>query len=210
MNVIQRMWKDQVGSNVIAGIILLAIGAAWAFLSGLRWNHPVSIPLWLVVIWGALSAFAALYIVRAALDRRKINEPPQLARRSKENKIVIERLSNELKIRFKFTSGPDYAVRSGHFVWQETYLAMFRLLGPKLMAGAEEAEVKRYLDHTLKEEFSGKYDSLYVFDTDFQSMKVKLQDLGLVNLTPTQGKMHWALTAGAHEMLPKLRYGIGK
>ncbi|HEX7931716.1 MAG TPA: hypothetical protein VF573_01360 [Paraburkholderia sp.] len=211
MDVIQRIWKDPVGANVIAGVILLAIGAAWAALSGLSLDHPVSIQLWILVIWGVLSAVAALYIVRTATAKPAPNvKPPQSARPSKENKIVIERLTKPLKIRFIFVTAPGYGTSSGQREWEHDYLEMFRMLGPKLMAGAEEAVVKRYLDRILLDGSEGKYMSLHVLDEDFHSLKVKLKDLGLITLMPVGKDMQWELTAEANELLPKLTYRIGK
>jgi hypothetical protein len=143
MSVIQRIWKGSVGANVIAGLILLAAGSAWASLVGLSWNHPVSIQLWGVVVWGVLSAVAVLYIARDAIGKNTDKEQSQTAPRPTQNKLVIERLSNQLRIRYDFVARPGEPKRTGQAVWEESYLEVVRILGPKLMAGAEEASVQR-------------------------------------------------------------------
>jgi hypothetical protein len=62
----------------------------------------------------------------------------------------------------------------------------------------------------LKDEFARKLDIVHVLDADFQSMKVRLEDMGVITLTPNQGKMRWGLTSEALQILPKLPYRIGK
>ncbi|WP_109477922.1 hypothetical protein [Paraburkholderia sp. C35] len=213
MSVIQRVWKDSVGANVIAGLILLATTSAGAALSGLKWNQPVNVPLWLLAIWVVLSALAALYIVRTATAKPATisGDPPKPVKSSApQKKISIERMSEQLKLRYDFVARPGEIKLVGQDVWRGNYLELFRILGPMLMAGADELAVKRYLDKALKDESAGRLNSVHVLDADFQSLKVKLHDFGAITLTPDQGKMQWALTSGGHEILPSLRYRIGQ
>ncbi|MEX3948289.1 hypothetical protein AB4Y40_11125 [Paraburkholderia sp. EG287B] len=220
MDVIQRIWKDSVLSNaigsVIGGLILLAISAIWAALSGLSWSHPVSIPLWLVVVWGVLSAVAALFIVRSATTKRPSSTPSSrptsaapLAPVSRvepkvEKKIVIERLSEHFKLRYDFVARIGEVPRTGQAVWQEKYLEAYRLLGPVLMAGAAESTVKDYLDQAIKDGSAGRLSVVHVVMADFHSMKIRLVDIGVITLTPKGGQPWWELTSEASRLLPQL------
>jgi hypothetical protein len=206
MNVIQRIWKDPVGANVIAGLILLAAGWASATLSGLSWDHPVRIQLWLLVIWGVLSGVAMLYTIRALATfkpKLMIGEL-EIEFSQAEKKFVAERLSEQLELRYDFVTRPGESPRTGQAVWQVKYIEALRLLGPKLLAGADEVSVKNYLDQAIKDGSAGKLNSVHVVAADFQSMKVRLEDIGVITLTPNQGKMQWALTSEALRLLPKL------
>jgi hypothetical protein len=93
---------------------------------------------------------------------------------------------------------------SNRRVWSTTYLAMFSMIGAKLLAEPADASVQSYINKLLKETMQGAL-AVKVSEQSYQSLKLKLMALGVTDLKkPEHGALCWSLTQNGKALLVKI------
>lgn len=107
----------------------------------------------------------------------------------------------QLEITVDMDMPDDYV--SHRRVWTGTYRTMFAIIGAKLLDEPSDGAVQTYVDKVLKEQTPGSL-GVTVLESSFQSMKMKLATLGVIELHKTTQALCWRLTVNGRALLLKL------
>lgn len=114
------------------------------------------------------------------------------------------KLDASLQLRISFVGEDAYGTPStGRSAWSGTYASIFALIGAKLFEEPSESDVQQHLNKVVQEAMPA-YEHVGVNETDFQSLKMKLLTLGLINLTKSNNRLCWSLTTNGRALIAKL------
>ncbi|WP_250534362.1 hypothetical protein [Caballeronia sp. AZ10_KS36] len=220
MSFIQKLWLDSLSktiSTLAAAAILAVLAAAWGYVTKVQWTSTVEMPLWRVVVWALFTllcvvwiALAATFGVKNAIVRpveAEVPVPESAANAQPESTSPFSEvaLDSPLRLRFRYFKPRQPfsdAPTSGDKQWDGTFLAAFKLIGPKLRMEPVERDVLRAFNKALAVELD--YEAVHVVDNDFQAMKIRLENFGVIYFDKQSKQLHWCLTDNGVKLLSKL------
>lgn len=111
-------------------------------------------------------------------------------------------LDAKLELHLKCQSVRSNRLHKSNETWSGTYLKMFSLIAAKLLEEPYDTTVRAYIRSLIQAELS--VDSVELDEAEFQSMKLKLVALGVIELKKSASHLSWLLTENGKALMMKL------
>jgi hypothetical protein len=154
-----------------------------------------------------MSELAALRHENGAL-REEVKRTQVISKKSgatlstSQDKFSESALDAPLELHLKSQRVVAKSVYKSDKTWSGTYLRMFSLIAAKLLEEPYDPTVRGYIRTIMQSELA--VDTVELDETEFQSLKLKLVALGVVELKKVPAHLTWLLTENGKALMMKL------